>query len=80
MGSILSAKRAVPRPTEEKALSRIAREALRKGITQQQLLASFRVGYGHKGEDGTCHCAYCRRKRQREEQQHGGRKGGYLYA
>lgn len=52
----------VNRPTEEKALASIVKEALKRGISQVQLLNMFAT---QNKKDGICHCAYCRRTRAR---------------
>lgn len=50
----------VKRPTEDKALALIAKEALRRGISQVDMLN--RIINSH-AKSGICHCTYCRRVR-----------------
>lgn len=59
--------RKVRRPTEEMALSRIAREAIKRGITQSELLGNNSLMSSSKvSKDGKyCHCVYCRRKKSK---------------
>lgn len=56
-----SNQKIVNRPTENKALAIIAKEAMRLGITQAELMRRVRKGEFHLSR--FCMCAYCRRNR-----------------
>ena len=53
-------KRMMRRPTEEKALAAITREAMRRGMSQSELLNRNITLFSH--DSNNCTCLFCRRR------------------